>query len=477
MSHDLALARLITMGKSLVVVGAGFAGVRAALAAAEVAARAGGEDRIEITVVSPEPVMGIRPRFYEAKLDGVLVPLDQLLPPAGIRFRQASVEELDPERRTLHLAGSEPGLRFDQLVLCAGSRLLLPDAPDCQVHAVDSFEQAKRLGRAISELKTDEAARFKVSVVGAGFSGLEVASELAGVLRQTARDVGRDPDSATVTLIERGDTVAPAFGPRARVIIDEALDELGVRCLTGQEVHSIRASGVKLADGREIEGDLTVWAGGPTASRLATQLAQTLDMWGRVDVDRGLATNVDGIWAAGDVARVRTDNEHHAVMSCQHAMPQGSQAGANAARALIGKAPAHYEQQLYLTCLDLGDWGALLTQGWERDHVLASGRDGKAFKHFMNRSVIYPPASGELKDLLRYARPQNIGRASAWAQRKALSVPLARRVITGTAKDAAQAFAHVPDGEAIERSRDHEQGSTQVQTRPPSPNENSTHGV
>lgn len=70
MSHHVAPARLISMGKSLVVVGAGFAGVRAALAAAEVIGQAG-EDQTEITVVSPDPVMGIRPRFYEAELDGV----------------------------------------------------------------------------------------------------------------------------------------------------------------------------------------------------------------------------------------------------------------------------------------------------------------------------------------------------------------------------------------------------------------------
>lgn len=277
-------------------------------------------------------------------------------------------------------------------------------------------------------------------MVGAGFTGLEMATELAGVLHRAARDAGRDPEGAAVTLIERGGAVASAFGPRARTFI-EALDELGVRCRTGQQVDSVRPAGVRLVDGSAIEADLTVWAGGPTASQLTTQLAQGLDPWGRVDVDRTLATEVDGVWAAGDVARVLTDDEHEAVMSCQHAMPQGSRAGANAARVLIGKAPAQYEQRLYLTCLDLGDWGALLTRGWERDHVLASGQDAKAFKRFINRSVIYPPATGELKDLLRYARPQNIGRGAALVQGKALSVSLARRAIVGRAKDWPQAFA------------------------------------
>ena len=429
------------MTKHLTVVGAGFAGVRAALAAADVAARAGGREQIAITVVSPDPVMGIRPRFYEDRLDGVLVPLDRVLAPVGIRFRRAFAEHLDPDARTLALGGAEPGtMSYDQLVLAAGSRLRPPDL-DGSVHAVDSFAQARRLQTAIADLAADTDDGLRATVVGAGFTGLETAAELAGRLRRVAQGAGIDPAAVGVALVERSSDVAPEFGPRAREAIAGALEELGVETLTGREVEAVADGGVRLAGGDTIPSLLTVWAGGPTPSAVGGALAGLRDESGRIRVGRDLSTAADGIWAAGDIARVSADGDHDAVMSCQHALPQGSQAGANAARALVGKPSRRYAQHLYLTCLDLGGWGALLTEGWDRDRVLATGDRGKAFKRFINRGLIYPPATGRAKDLIAYGRPENVGPASAWVQRRALGVPLVRRAITGRAPDTAGEFA------------------------------------
>jgi NADH dehydrogenase len=58
-----------------------------------------------------------------------------------------------------------------------------------------------------------------------------------------------------------------------------------------------------------------------------------------------------------------------------------------------------YTQLRYVTCLDLGRSGAVITQGWER-RVEKTGTEGKVVKRLINTQVIYPPADGTAEALL-----------------------------------------------------------------------------
>ncbi|WP_080944629.1 hypothetical protein [Pseudomonas synxantha] len=97
--------------------------------------------------------------------------------------------------------------------------------------------------------------------------------------------------------------------------------------------------------------------------------------------------------AAGDVAYTATDERgHFAATSCQHAIALGRYAGNNVAADLIGVAPIAYSQPKYVTCLDLGAWGAVYTEGWDRQLKLV-GQEAKALKQQINSVWIYPPTA------------------------------------------------------------------------------------
>ena len=99
------------------------------------------------------------------------------------------------------------------------------------------------------------------------------------------------------------------------------------------------------------------------------------------------------VFAAGDVAYAATDDlGNHAVMSCQHAISLGRHAGNNAAADLLGVPPTPYHQPKYVTCLDLGAWGAVYTEGWDRQ-VKLLGEQAKELKTQINTLWIYPPAA------------------------------------------------------------------------------------
>ena len=77
-------------------------------------------------------------------------------------------------------------------------------------------------------------------------------------------------------------------------------------------------------------------------------------------------------------------------MTCQHAIALGRSAGNNAAAQLLDVAPVPYRQSKYVTCLDLGAWGAVFTEGWDRQVKLVR-QEGKALKTQINTQWIYPP--------------------------------------------------------------------------------------
>jgi NADH:quinone reductase (non-electrogenic) len=442
LSHFPALFRLSCMGqRRIVIVGGGFAGVWAAMGASRLLRSHGAESAVDIVLVSPDDALVVRPRLYESDISGARIPLSRVLAPVGVDHRRATVEGIDAAARTLTLGGGSPGqLGYDQLVLCAGSKVRLPDGAD-GVHSVDSYEQSVALHQAVAALGDRADVQLSATVVGAGFTGVELASELSDMLRAAAIGAAALPADVSVHLIDQASTVAPEFGPRARVVIEDALSSLGIQAQTGVPVSELDANGVTLTSGERIDSSLTVWAGGPRASALNEQLGLELDAHGRLSVDSRMATGVDGVWAAGDSASVSVDGEHLAMMSCQQAMPQGRQAGENAAAAILGRSLGSYSQPLYLTCLDLGSAGGLLTCGYARDTILASGEQGKRFKRLINRSLIYPPASGDASQLLKLGKPATAGPIGAAVQRLALRSKALRNAIISRSEDRAGQYA------------------------------------
>ncbi|MNN31775.1 NADH dehydrogenase-like protein [compost metagenome] len=79
-------------------------------------------------------------------------------------------------------------------------------------------------------------------------------------------------------------------------------------------------------------------------------------------------------------------------MTCQHAIVLGRHAGNNVAAQLLGVEAKPYSQPKYVTCLDLGAWGAVFTEGWDRQVKLIK-EEGKALKTQINTVWIYPPAA------------------------------------------------------------------------------------
>jgi NADH dehydrogenase len=390
--------------KRVLVLGSGFAGLWAALGAArrldELGAAMGA---IDITVISSQPYHDIRVRNYEADLSACRIPLQDLLDPVGIGHVTADVAGVDATAATVTTAdGATFG--YDRLVLALGSRVARPDLPGLAEfgYDVDTYDGAMKLQAHIRDLDAADPAAATAVVVGAGLTGIETASELPAML---AHALGPDV-TPRVILVDHNQHVGSDMGESARPVIEEALADNKVEAMTGVRVTAIDERSVTLSSGEVIPAATVVWCAGMRANPLTEQLGVPCDRLGRLPVDDFLRVRgVAGVFAAGDVAAARMDDEHLSVMSCQHGRPMGRYAGYNVISDLLGAPMLSLRIPWYVTVLDLGPAGAVYTEGWDR-HVVSRGAKAKATKRTINGQRIYPPLTRDRAALLAAAAPE-----------------------------------------------------------------------
>lgn len=388
----------------ILILGAGFAGLWAAIGAArkrdEIGARAA---ELEILVLDRNPYHNIRVRNYEVDLRDVTIPLPGLLDPVGVKYRVAEVETVDVATRHVTVVGSNENLAYDRLVLALGSELARPAIPGLASHSfdVDTFAAAEKLEVHLASLAAapPSPARSTVVVVGAGFTGIEVATEMPAKLEKAG--VGEE---RRIILLDPNSVVGATFGANGRPVINEALSALGIETRLGVRVEAVDADGIRLSSGETIPTRTVVWCAGMCASPLVRTLPGEHEH-GRLIVDRFMRVkDLAPVFAAGDVASARLDGEHPTVMSCQFARPMGRYAGHNVVADLFGEPMIPLNIDWYVTVLDLGAWGALYTEGWDRK-VRTTGAAAKVTKQTINRERIYPPRNGSRADLFAAAAP------------------------------------------------------------------------
>ncbi len=393
------------MKPRIVVVGGGFAGFWAAASARRV-----GGDLVDITLVSAGPSLQIRPRLYEAHPETLAVELAPLLALIDVTFVIDQVMSVDLAARSLTLRQNPP-IAYDRLVMAVGSVMRRPNVPGAE-HAwsIDNQDAAVEFDAILAEVASnDRRDPISIAVVGAGFTGIELALELRDrvALHTTTDGVqhGLPPSEALkVTLIDRTAQPGLELGPNPQALILSALSEARVVTRLGASIVAMSATSITFANGEVAHYDAVVLATGLGAAPLVAEIPGERDPLGRIVVERSLrALEAPEVFVTGDAAAADTGDGHLALQSCQHALQLGRVAGENAAHDLLGQPTIDYEQLRYVTCLDLGRSGAVLTSGWDRQ-VVMSGEDAKSLKRGINTSVIYPPIDATREMLLELSR-------------------------------------------------------------------------
>ncbi len=308
---------------NVVVIGAGFAGLRVVQGLADVP--------VNVALVDRHNYHLFQPLLYQVAT-AALSPADIAFPIRPIFRKQKNVEivlgdvkSIDLARKCLCVDGSQE-IDFDYLVLATGAThsyfgqdAWMERAPGLKT-IDDALHIRKRILLAFEEAENelDEASRrakLTFIVVGGGPTGVE----LAGALRQIAvQEIQKDyryvdTSTARVLLVEANDRVLKTFDPRLSEHARKDLEKLGVEVCLNARVTEIDDHGVMIGAER-IDANNVIWAAGVLASPLGKTLGVELDRSGRVVVNPDLS--VPGhpkVFIAGDLASATYGESKHPV--------------------------------------------------------------------------------------------------------------------------------------------------------------------
>jgi NADH:ubiquinone reductase (H+-translocating) len=349
----------------VVIVGAGFGGLQAALHLKNA--------DVEVTLIDRRNFHLFQPLAYQVAT-GALAPGEVCYPLRSIFRGEDNVKVIlaeatgfDLTARTVTLrtpAGAET-IGYDTLIVGGGSKYNYFGHPEWQEHAAElkSLEGAlqirARVLRAfeaaeVVETEEERARQLTFVIVGAGPTGVEMAGQIAEIARDTRRDFrAADTSKTRVLLLEAGDRVLAAFPERLSKKAFKALTSLGVTPLVGHLVTGIDADGVTMRTGeseQHVGAATVIWAAGVLAASVSGTLAEAAgaetDNAGRVLVEPDLSLpGHPEVLALGDMVRVRDHDPLPGVAPV--AMQMGRYAARSIKARLKGRdaGPFHYKDK------------------------------------------------------------------------------------------------------------------------------------
>jgi NADH:ubiquinone reductase (H+-translocating) len=330
----------------IVVVGAGFGGLKAANFLARLPAA--------ITVVDRRNHHTFQPLLYQVATAG-LSPAEIAAPIREILARHRNVEVLlgevtgfDLAAKLVKLKGFE--LPYDYLVVAAGASHAYfgHDEWECYAPGLKTIEDALEIRRRVLlafELAERQAATtgqhspLTFMVVGGGPTGVELAGTLAEITRRSLTDDFRniDPRKTRIVLLEAGSSVLPSYPPDLGESALRQLERLGVEVSLNSAVTGVR-NGEILVGGHTMHATVVLWAAGVSASPLGRELGGPLDRNGRVLVNADLTLpGHPEVFVIGDLASLKQAEGTQLPGLAPVAMQQGRWVARQIAADLAGK--------------------------------------------------------------------------------------------------------------------------------------------
>jgi NADH dehydrogenase FAD-containing subunit len=359
----------------VVIIGAGFGGLSAAMGLAHVAA--------DVTVIDRRNHHLFQPLLYQVAT-AALSPADIAAPIRGILARQANthvtldtVTGIDTAGRTVLIG--ERRIAYDQLIIATGARESYFGHDDwvAVTSGLKSIEDATTMRRRIlvaferaedCDAEPERRRLLTFVIIGGGPTGVELAGALAELARAAlTRDFRHiDPSTARIVLIEGGPRLLPSFPPKLSETAARALARLGVEVRLDAMVTSCDRNGV-VAGNERIDGRTLIWAAGVAASPAALWLGIEPRRDGRVPVGADLTLpGHPEIFVIGDTAQVAGSGG-----PLPGVAPVAKQQGAYVARViaarLAGKPPPRpFRYRDFGNLATIGRHQAVVDFGWLR---------------------------------------------------------------------------------------------------------------
>lgn len=357
----------------ILIIGGGFGGLFTALDVAGAGA---------VTLVSPEDHFLFTPMLYEYLSGEVeawhIAPQFKELLDESVRVVRGEVTNIDLDAREVGISGRSSPLAYDVLVLSAGGITNYWNIEGAEEHALPFRTLAhadalrRRMSAALDQVPPDAAPQdarrsLTFAVVGAGASGVELATKMGDLLRDAFKRRAL-PGEPRVLVVEMGDQIVPGMGDEIRSIVEEALKASRVEIHTRTRVLRVTKNSFTIEhDGEQTELDAAgvVWTAGVRVNPLIENLGLEKTERGLILVEPTLQVRGHkNVLALGDIAFYK-DATPTLAGTAQLAQQQASLCASNV-KALLDGRRLHARHFVEL--------GEAMSLGTENAAVLAGGK-------------------------------------------------------------------------------------------------------
>jgi NADH dehydrogenase len=283
-------------------------------------------------------------------------PYEELLAQTDIRFRQGVVSDIDLQARQVQLQDG-PGLAYDYLVLAMGGETPVDLAPGVAEYAIPfrTLADAYHLGERLRLLEASDAEKIRVAIVGAGYSGVELACKLADRLGDRGR----------FRLIEQSDQILRTSAEFNREAAQQALEERGVWLDLETTVESVGPDNISLLYKGQVDSipaELVLWTVGTQVNPVVRSLPLKQNQRGQLVLTSTLQT-VDHpeVFALGDLADCRDAEGKQVPTTAQAAFQQADYVGWNLWAQVSDRPLLPFRYQHLGEMMSLGTHDATLT--------------------------------------------------------------------------------------------------------------------
>ena len=338
----------MTDRKKVVIIGANFAGLSCAMNLSS---------QYAVTVIDASTCFEFLPNIHEllsgVKSTGLLrLPRARILHRLGHRFVQDTVSQIDAEGGAVRTASGEK-FDFDACVVAVGGVNNTFGIPGVEDFAAPfkSVDDCARIGERLEKLAA-AGEGMSLVVVGGGLEGVEALGEILRAYRHIP--------GLAIHLSEGSTTLLPGGAAALSGEILRKCQAYPVTFHLGDRVKAVTKTRVRLASGKSLKSDLTLWTGGAAPNPLLYEsgLSISADKWAAVAPSLQ-SKAFDNVFVVGDAAGLPTPLSKQAY----HAMDMGSHAATNVTRFLAHSSLKPFKSGPDISLISLGDIDTYLVLG------------------------------------------------------------------------------------------------------------------
>ena len=310
------------VAKNIVVLGAGFGGLKAALTLSR-HSKWLKKRGYKITLVDKNDYHTYTPTLYEIGATSketanyidlksvVTFPLKEIFSNQDVSLRQAEVESINVQTAKIVLKGGD-NIKYSHLIVALGTQTNYFDIPGLETKALvlKTFQDALNLRESIFANACNATYEQAVEVVigGAGSTGVELAAELQEWFAQLKTEEVKC--ELHTTLINGDPRILPNLDSKVIKKSEKRLKKLGVTVLNKSIIGKIKRDQVILKGGVKVRFDNLIWAGGIKTNSLIEKMKLKVDRRNGIEVKKTLEAKpmrknqkmAGKIYAVGDAA-------------------------------------------------------------------------------------------------------------------------------------------------------------------------------